>query len=239
MEEAESIAMHTPTKTDEDFVPEKDEDSPGFMSQSIYEKLPGSANSTPRSKKPRSIRKKSMPILHEHFQAGTMIRELRAHHDHVTALDFDAPFGTLVTAALDDSVKVWDLNAGRCIGILEGHTASVRALQVEDNILATGSADATIRLWDLSKAHYDPHVGSRFGKADDEDDAIAFENPDDQPVDLPAGSMADCAIFTLSAHVDEDHRTALPRRRARVRLRGSRHSGTGTWRRGVASRPWM
>ena len=202
MEEAESIAMHTPTKTDEDLAHEKDDEA-GFMSQSIYEKLPtSSANSTPRSKKPRSIRKKSMPILHEHFQAGTMIRDMRAHRDHVTALDFDAPFGTLVTAALDDSVKVWDLNAGRCMGILEGHTASVRALQVEDNILATGSVDATIRLWDLSKAHYDPH-GSRFGKEEDEDDGIAFENPDDQPVDPPAGSMADCAIFTLSAHVDE------------------------------------
>ncbi len=202
-DEAESIAMHTPTKTDEDLALDRDEES-GFMSQSIYEKLPpSSANSTPRSKKPRSIRKKSMPILHEHFQAGTMIRELRAHQDHVTALDFDAPFGMLVTAALDDSVKVWDLNAGRCIGLLEGHTASVRTLQVEDNILATGSVDATIRLWDLSKAHYDPH-GSRFGKDEEEDDdGMAFENPDDQPVDPPAGSMADCPIFTLSAHVDE------------------------------------
>ncbi|KAH8894090.1 putative mitochondrial fission protein [Thozetella sp. PMI_491] len=201
-DEADSIAMHTPTKTDEEGAADKDDES-GFMSQSIYEKLPpGSASSTPRSRKPRSIRKKSMPILHEHFQAGTMIREMRAHQDHVTALDFDAPFGTLVTAALDDSLKVWDLNAGRCIGVLDGHTASVRVLQVEDNILATGSADATIRLWDLSKAHYDPH-GSRFGKDEEEDDGMAFENPDDLPVEPPAGSLADCPIFTLSAHVDE------------------------------------
>jgi len=61
--------------------------------------------------------------------------------------------------------------------------------------------DATIRLWDLSKAHYDPQ-GSQFGK-DDEDDGIAFENPDDQPVDPPAGSMGDCPLFTLNAHLDE------------------------------------
>jgi division protein 1 len=172
------------------------------MSQSIYEKLPASTTSTPsKSKKPRSIRRKSMPILHEHFEPGTMIRELRAHQDSVTTLDFDAPFGTMVTAAMDDSVRVWDLNAGRCIGVLDGHTASVRTLQVEDNILATGSMDATIRLWDLSKAHYDPQ-GGQFGK-DDEDDGMAFENPDDQPVDPPASSMSDCALFTLQAHVDE------------------------------------
>ncbi|KAL1877852.1 hypothetical protein VTK73DRAFT_8379 [Phialemonium thermophilum] len=200
--EAESLVLETPTKSDEDAAQNKD-DAQGFMSQSIYEKLP-SANSTPsRPKKPRSLRRKSMPILHEHYDPGTLIREIQAHRDNITAMDFDAPFGTMVTAAMDDTVRVWDLNAGRCIGFLEGHTASVRALQVEDNLLATGSVDATIRLWDLSKAHYDPH-GGRFGNEDDEDDAdMAFESPEDHHVDPPPGTMADCPLFTLQAHVDE------------------------------------
>jgi division protein 1 len=135
-----------------------------FMSESIYEKLP-SANSTPtRPKRHKTIRRKSMPILHEHFEPGSMIREIQAHNDTITALDFDVPFGTMVTSALDDTVRVWDMNAGRCIGLLEGHTASVRTLQVEDNIVATGSMDATIRLWDLSKARYDPQ-DNRINKA--------------------------------------------------------------------------
>lgn len=191
---------HTP-KSEDDAASEKG-DTPGFMSQSVYEKLP-SVGSTSSKKKPRSIRRKTMPILHEHFEPGTMIRSMRAHHDSITALDFDAPFGLMITAAMDDAVRVWDLNAGRCIGVLEGHTASVRTLQVEDNFLATGSMDATIRLWDLSKAHYDPQ-GSQFGKDDEDDeDAIAFENPDDHPVDPPAGSMSDCPLFTLEAHLDE------------------------------------
>lgn len=201
VDEAEAIAQDTPTKDEADLVGDADDHEPGFMSQSVYEKLPSSANSTP-SRKPKKVhRRKSMPILHEHFEAGSSIREIRAHRDNVTALDFDAPFGTMVTAALDDTVKVWDLNAGRCMGFLEGHAASVRALQVEDNILATGSADATIKLWDLSRALYDPHGGQ--DKEGEDDDAIAFENPDDQPIDPPEGSMADCALFTLQAHVDE------------------------------------
>ncbi|EOO01407.1 putative mitochondrial division protein 1 protein [Phaeoacremonium minimum UCRPA7] len=198
--EAESIAAHTPTKTDEDADLVHDDEA-GFMSQSIYEKLPSASSTPSRTKKPRTIRRKSMPILHEHFDPGTMIREIRAHPDSILALDFDVPFGSMVTSAMDDSVRVWDLNAGRCIGVLEGHTASVRTLQVEDNILATGSVDATIRLWDLSKARYDPH-GSHFGK-DDEDDDIAFENPDDEPVDPPEGTMDDTPLFVLQAHVDE------------------------------------
>ncbi|EFZ04185.2 hypothetical protein MHUMG1_01423 [Metarhizium humberi] len=201
-DEAEVIAQNTPTKDEVDLVGDADDHDPEFMSQSVYEKLPGSTNSTPR--RPKKVhRRKSMPILHEHFEAGSNIRQLRAHKDTVTAMDFDAPFGTMVTAALDDTVKVWDLNAGRCIGILNGHTASVRTLQVEDNILATGSADATVRLWDLSRSSYDPH-GNSYGKEEDEDeDAIAFENPNDQPIDPPEDSMNDCELYTLQAHVDE------------------------------------
>jgi division protein 1 len=175
-----------------------------FMSESIYEKLP-SANSTPtRPKRHKTIRRKSMPILHEHFEPGSMIRELQAHSDTITALDFDVPFGTMVTSALDDSVRVWDMNAGRCMGYLEGHTASVRAIQVEDNIVATGSMDATIRLWDLSKAHYEPQ-NNRINKESDEedDDHLAFGNPDDELLEPPPGSMADCPLFTLEAHMDE------------------------------------
>lgn len=175
-----------------------------FMSESIYEKLP-SAQSTPtRPKRHKTIRRKSMPILHEHFEPGSMIREMQAHGDTITALDFDVPFGTMVTSALDDTVKVWDMNAGRCMGYLEGHTASVRAIQVEDNLVATGSMDATIRLWDLSKARYEPHT-NRINKDndDDADDSLAFGNPEDEFVEPPAGAMADCPLFTLEAHVDE------------------------------------
>ncbi|KKF92838.1 Mitochondrial division protein 1 [Ceratocystis platani] len=196
---------NSPTRSERDLVGSDDESlSSGFMSKSVYDKLPhphsSAASTTSRSKKPRTIRRKSMPVLHEYFETGSNIKEFRAHQDTITALDFDTPFGLMVTSALDDSLKVWDLNAGRCIGILDGHTASVRTLQIEDNILATGSVDATIRLWDMSKAHYDPQ-GSQFGR--DEDDGIAFENPDDEPVDPPEGSMADCPLYTLESHVDE------------------------------------
>ncbi|KAJ8122015.1 hypothetical protein ONZ43_g1680 [Nemania bipapillata] len=203
VDEAESLAAATaaPARTDEDDLV-TDQDVDEFMSKSIYEKIPATTNAASRSKRHKANRRKSMPILHEHFDPGFNIREIKAHADQITALDFDMPFGTMVSASLDDTVKVWDLNAGRCIGSLEGHTASVRALQVEDNILVTGSADATVRLWDLSKAHYDPQ-GSRFGRDDEEDDGMAFENPDDQPVDPPEGSMADCPLFVLQSHVDE------------------------------------
>lgn len=189
--------------------PESQSADNSFMSESIYEKLPSSGS--PKSKRrPKYLKRKSMPVLHEHLESGSNIRNLPAHNDVITALDFDMPFGTMVTAALDDTVRVWDLNLGRCMGFLEGHTASVRCLQVEDNIVATGSLDATIRLWDLSRAKYEPfeHRGRNNGDQnsgpDDEDDGLGFGNADeDAPPPPPPDAMAECPLFVLEAHVDE------------------------------------
>ncbi|KAK0354276.1 Mitochondrial fission protein [Friedmanniomyces endolithicus] len=190
-----------------------------FMSESIYGKLP-KAKESPKPKRRRMPRRTiSMPVLHEHMEPGTRIRELQAHNDAITAMDFDAPFGVMVTAALDDTVRVWDLNAGRCMGLLEGHLSSVRCLQVEEDIVATGSMDASIRLWDLKQADYNPqspfpatnNISSKL--ADDPDDP----EHEDEPLFTPAASvadlsapepphgnaMADCHLTTLSAHVAE------------------------------------
>lgn len=147
-----------------------------------------------------------MPILHEHFEPGSSIKTLPAHNDAITTLDFDIPFGTLVTAALDDTLRVWDLSSGRCTGFLEGHTASVRCLQVEDNIVATGSMDASIRLWDLSRTKFELRENLDNGVEDSkgEDDGLNYGNDDeDEPPPPPANSMEDCPLFALEAHVDE------------------------------------
>lgn len=171
-----------------------------FMSASIYEKIP-----SPKAKRHKLARRKSMPIRHEHFEPGTSIKEIPAHNDMITALDFDAPFGTMVTAALDDTVRVWDLNQGRCLGLLEGHRASVRCLQVEDNTVATGSIDASIKLWDLSKADY-PQQDYYPDKLieEEDDDGLALANPEDQSQVPPASSsMEDCLLFSLEAHIGE------------------------------------
>ncbi|GIJ86251.1 mitochondrial fission protein [Aspergillus pseudoviridinutans] len=168
-----------------------------FMSESIYQKLP---SHSPRSLKKRSIRKRSMPILHEHFAPGSQIKEMQAHTDMVTAIDFDFPFGTMVSAALDDTVRVWDLNIGRCTGFLEGHNASVRCLQVEDNIVATGSMDASVKLWDLSRARTvtrDNRLNKHEeGEAEDDNASDSFSL-------FSATTLEDCYVFSLDAHVDE------------------------------------
>ncbi|TPX23166.1 Mitochondrial fission protein [Coccidioides immitis] len=200
MEESATLTS-TPKAVDDEVTLDSENQAmdASFMSESIYEKIP-----SPKAWKHKSLRKRSMPILHEHFEPGSMIRELQAHNDMITAMDFDVPFGTMVSSALDDTVRVWDLNLGRCMGFLEGHHASVRCLQVENNIVATGSMDASIRLWDLSRASYAPR-DNRITRDDeeDDDDALGYEDPSAEPPPPPPSSMEDCPLFSLEAHVDE------------------------------------
>ena len=195
-----------PTEVDIGFeAAEEDEQamSPSFMSASIYEKLP-----SPKSKRQKPGRRKSTAIRHEHFEPGSNIKVIQAHNDTISSLDFDAPFRTMVTSALDDTVRVWDLNLGRCIGLLEGHQASVRCLQVEDNLVATGSMDASIRLWDLSQADYSPSGlrNSTIFEGNEDDETASHDERDSSPPPSShtrTSSMSDCALLTLNAHVAE------------------------------------
>ena len=204
VDEVTTLARTATPPTELDAETEITEAETSFMSASIYEKLP-----SPKSKRHKPTRRKSTAIRHEHFEPGSSIHEFQAHNDMITAIDFDAPFGTMISSALDDTVRVWDLNLGHCIGLLEGHQASVRCLQVEDNKVATGSMDASIRLWNLDQIDYTPRE-SRFSKQQTPDENEGDHEDDSSVAELamsaspPAhSSTADCHIHTLAAHVAE------------------------------------
>jgi WD40 repeat protein len=55
------------------------------------------------------------------FVIGWLVQTLDKHTGSITALDFSEPYGTLVTASSDESVRVWDLCSGEEIGYLRGH----------------------------------------------------------------------------------------------------------------------
>ncbi|GAB7343252.1 hypothetical protein MBLNU457_1309t2 [Dothideomycetes sp. NU457] len=210
-EAQEAERGRTATKMAEE-EPKMDTEDTSFMSQSIYEKLPEKAAPPKTPRKRKVSRRVSTPILHQNLTAGSRIKEFQAHSDMITAMDFDVPFGTMVSAALDDTLRVWDLNSSRCIGMLEGHLSSVRCIQVQENIVASGSNDATVRLWDLSQADYSPHISSTINKGqdhdregpegDDQDDLFGNSESSAEPT-ATTSSLADCPLYTLSSHVAE------------------------------------
>ena len=57
-------------------------------------------------------------------------------------------FPILITGSYDRTARVWNLETGREIHCLTGHTRAVRALQFDEVKLITGSMDHTMRVWD-------------------------------------------------------------------------------------------
>jgi WD40 repeat protein len=79
-------------------------------------------------------------------------RSLEGHSRAVLAAGFVGR--TLVTAGLDQSVRVWDVEAGRVLRSLNNHTAAVVGLAVRPDspgaglpMAATVGSDRTCRLW--------------------------------------------------------------------------------------------
>lgn len=50
------------------------------------------------------------------------------------------------------AVKAWDTYSHQCLATYEGHRKAVWAMQVTNRTLITGSADGTVRFWDIETA---------------------------------------------------------------------------------------
>ncbi|CAL0317293.1 unnamed protein product [Lupinus luteus] len=58
----------------------------------------------------------------------------------------------ILTASGDHTMKVWDVQEKKCIGVLVGHTGSVKSMSshpTNSDIIVSGSRDGSFRFWDL------------------------------------------------------------------------------------------
>ncbi|KAL2335722.1 hypothetical protein Fmac_016935 [Flemingia macrophylla] len=58
----------------------------------------------------------------------------------------------ILTASGDQTIKLWDVQERKCLGVLTGHTGSVKSLcshPTNSDIIVSGSRDGSFRIWDL------------------------------------------------------------------------------------------
>ncbi|MBV6457599.1 MAG: hypothetical protein HONBIEJF_00713 [Fimbriimonadaceae bacterium] len=101
----------------------------------------------------------SRVIVWNPFDGG--IIRLHSHPNLVLATDF-GPNRMLGTGCYDKLVRIYDELSGEIVRTLSGHSGAVRAVQFSPTgeILASGSADGTIRLWNVQSGALMKTLGS-------------------------------------------------------------------------------
>ena len=82
---------------------------------------------------------------------------LSGHADSVYCLEFDSK--RIISGSRDQTIKVWDIQTGRCLGTFRGHYGSVLCLKFEKDwdikgggkkgFMVSGSSDRRACVWDI------------------------------------------------------------------------------------------
>ncbi|TIW08357.1 MAG: WD40 repeat domain-containing protein, partial [Mesorhizobium sp.] len=98
-------------------------------------------------------------------------------------------------------IKLWDLDTGREVRRLEGHSGTVYALALsaDGNRLLSGSLDGTARLWDMETgsetALFDSRSGPVYAVAFAADGTVLTGGYDRTIWDWPAGGGDGVVLF--------------------------------------------
>lgn len=94
---------------------------------------------------------------------GALVKQFQGHSAEVWTVAFSADGQLLASGGSDRTIRLWNVITGDCLSSLQGHTNSIRCLAfnavpinshkhhnpVNRCLLASGSSDHTIRLWDV------------------------------------------------------------------------------------------
>ncbi|KAE8719680.1 S-adenosyl-L-methionine-dependent methyltransferases superfamily protein isoform 1 [Hibiscus syriacus] len=84
-------------------------------------------------------------------KSHSLVATLEQHNSGINALAISLDGSTLYSGASDRSIVVWEKDVGgdgmTVAGALRGHTKSILSLAVVSDIVCSGSADKTIRIW--------------------------------------------------------------------------------------------
>ena len=89
------------------------------------------------------------------WRRGVLPAVLEGHTDGVWVVAESPDQHQALSGSFDNTLRLWDLERGRCLCVFEGQTGNVISVAWETNHAApsSGSADNTVRLWDVEKGY--------------------------------------------------------------------------------------
>ena len=104
----------------------------------------------------------------------------RLHSDTVLSVRFSPDGRTLASGAADKTIRITDVQAGRTVRALDGHTHHVLSLawNHDGQTLVSGSADETIKVWDVTNGIARRTIGGFGGEVT----SVEFTAPSAQVV---------------------------------------------------------
>jgi U3 small nucleolar RNA-associated protein 13 len=134
---------------------------------------------------------------------------VKAHEKEINALCFSPCGKMLISAAQDKTIRIWSVAEGKLMHTLTGHKRGVWSLacvREQEAILASGSADRTVKLWRLCEDFscvktFEGHANSVL--------RVGFMNAGNQLVSAGSDGLikiwdikrSECMV-TLDEHVD-------------------------------------
>jgi WD40 repeat protein len=94
------------------------------------------------------------------IDTGRLLNTLEGHSYSVNSVAISSDNSKIVSGSgspfrradpTDNTIKVWDLNTGRLLNTLEGHSYSVNSVAIssDNSKIVSGSDDNTIKVWDI------------------------------------------------------------------------------------------
>ena len=74
---------------------------------------------------------------------------LQGHAGVVTSVAFSSQGKQLASSSYDQTVKIWDMDTGKCLDTLEKHTNRIWsiAFHPQGHLIASGGDDHAARVW--------------------------------------------------------------------------------------------
>ncbi|KAK7587973.1 hypothetical protein V3481_010660 [Fusarium oxysporum f. sp. vasinfectum] len=105
----------------------------------------------------RSTFKSKAPIwlsLQPHMDDNwdACLSTLEGHSDLVNSVVFSHDSKLVASASSDDTVRIWNVEMGKCEQVLEGHSNAIKSgvFSHDSKLIASASWDKTVRIWNVS-----------------------------------------------------------------------------------------